>query len=110
LDSAATIALTEYLPNHLTYQTNASTEQLAVFSEIYYAKGWNATIDGKPAEHIRVNYVLRAMRIPAGQHKVEFRFKPEVYTKGESVALAGSVILLLVVGFAIFRELKNRES
>ncbi|HEX5003433.1 MAG TPA: YfhO family protein [Bacteroidia bacterium] len=109
-DSLATIKLTEYLPNHLTYTTNTSTEQLAVFSEIYYDKGWNAYVDGKPAPHIRTDYVLRAMRIPAGKHMVEFKFEPKVYQTGETIALAGSIVLLLTAGFALFREFKNRNS
>jgi hypothetical protein len=109
-DSMAMITLKAYQPNHLTYETTAGSEQLAVFSEIYYDKGWKALVDGKPAEHIRVNYVLRAMRIPAGNHTVEFKFEPEVYSKGESIALAGSVVLLLIFGVAVFRELKSRAS
>jgi hypothetical protein len=106
-DSAASIRHTEYRANHLTYETNVASEQLAVFSEIYYDKGWNAYIDGQPAQHFRVNYVLRAMRIPAGSHKVEFRFEPKVYATGEKVSLAGSVILILLFAGVAFRELKS---
>src|SRR6185295_15936798 len=65
-DSAQTISLTSYEPNDLVYQSKATTEQLAVFSEIYYDKGWNAYVDGKPVPHFRCNYVLRAMRVPSG--------------------------------------------
>jgi hypothetical protein len=108
-DSTATIRLVKYQANHLTYETSAASEQLAVFSEIYYDKGWNAFIDGNPAPHFRVNYVLRAMRIPAGKHTVEFRFEPKVYHTGEKIALAGSVILFLFFGFAAFREIKSTD-
>jgi hypothetical protein len=106
-DSSASIKLVNYLANHLTYETRASTEQFAVFSEIYYDKGWNAYIDGKLTPHIRVNYILRAMRVPAGNHKIEFKFEPDVYKTGENIALAGSIILLLLLGFSLFREFRN---
>ena len=66
LDSTATITLEAYRPNRLTYKTKADTEQLAVFSEIYYAPGWQATIDGQPADHFRADWILRAMRGDAG--------------------------------------------
>ena len=90
------IQLTTYEPNHLVYETNSSSEQLAVFSEIYYPYGWEATIDGEPAEHFRCNFVLRCMKVPAGKHTIEFRFEPKSYAMGENISLAGS--LLLVVG------------
>lgn len=106
-DSAAVVRHTDYKPNHLTYETETASEQLAVFSEIYYDKGWKAFIDGQPAPHFRVNYVLRAMRIPAGKHKVEFKFEPAVYYTGEKIALAGSIILLLLVAGISIKELKS---
>ena len=97
----------DYKPNHLTYKSEAATEQLAVFSEIYYEKGWNAFIDGKPAPHFRTNYVLRAMRIPAGKHIIEFKFEPKVYYTGEKISLAGSVLLLLLFAAGVFVEVKK---
>lgn len=106
-DSTAVIRHTDYKPNHLTYETETASEQLAVFSEIYYDKGWKAFIDGQPVPHFRVNYVLRAMRIPAGKHKLEFKFEPAVYYTGEKIALAGSVLLLLLSSGIGFRELKR---
>ena len=109
-DSMAQIKLTEYKPNHLTYQSTAVSEQLAVFSEIYYDKGWNAYIDGKLAPHFRANFVLRTMRVPAGEHKVEFKFEPATYYTGEKIALAGSIFLFLIVGGAAFVSLKDGES
>ncbi len=100
-DSTASVKLTSYEPNRLTYASEARTEQLAVFSEIYYDKGWKAFIDGKPADHFRANYVLRAMRIPAGKHEIEFRFEPKVYFIGEKISFASSLLLiLLLLGFA----------
>lgn len=110
-NSQSAIQLTEYQPNHLTYQSKSSSEQLAVFSEIYYnsGKGWQATIDGKEIEHIRVNYVLRAMRIPAGEHKIEFRFYPKTFYTGEKISLAGSIILLLGIFFVGYKEMKSKK-
>lgn len=96
-DSTARISLAEYRANYLKYSSDASTEQLAVFSEMYYVKGWQAYVDGKPVPHFRVNYVLRAMRVPAGQHTIEFRFHPRSYYLGEKVSLACSLLLVLMV-------------
>ncbi|MCU0434852.1 MAG: YfhO family protein [Bacteroidia bacterium] len=103
-DSLARINLLSYAPNKLTYESNSSKEQLAVFSEIYYPYGWNAYVDGKPTPHFRANYVLRAMRIPAGKHSIEFRFEPEFYAKGEAVSRIASVILILVFGLGLFLD------
>ncbi len=95
-DTLATIALTEYKPNHLTYKSESSREQLAVFSEIYYDKGWNAYIDGKPAPYFRSDYVLRAMIVPAGKHVIEYKFEPKVFQVGEKISLASSLLLILL--------------
>jgi hypothetical protein len=108
-DTTATISLIQYKPNHLTYKSSANAEQLAVFSEIYYDKGWNAYVDGKPADHFRANYVLRAMRVPAGQHTVEFKFEPAVVQTGEKISLAGSAMILIFAGIAFWYEYKRRE-
>jgi hypothetical protein len=112
-DSAATISLTSYQPNRLTYQYRAATDQLAVFSEIYYDKGWDAFIDGKPAPYFRANYVLRAMVVPAGEHGIEFRFEPRVYATGEKISYAGSILLIVVVlgyaGYALGRYTRKHE-
>ena len=95
-DSTAHIHLTEYQPNKLVYEYEASRPQLAVFSEIYYPYGWQAYIDGKPTPHFRANYVLRAMVVPEGKHTIEFRFEPVSYYTGEKIALAGSLLLLFL--------------
>ena len=95
-DTTGTISLTEYKPNHLTYKSQTGSEQLAVFSEIYYDKGWDAYIDGKPAPYFRANYVLRAMIVPAGSHTIEFKFEPKVYATGEKIAYASSILLVLL--------------
>ena len=101
-DSAASIVLDSYRPNHLIYTSKTNSEQIAVFSEIYYQPGWNATIDGQPAPHFRANWTLRAMRIPAGEHRIEFDFRPEGYVKAAYLSAFSSflILLLLVAGVA----------
>lgn len=109
-DSTATISLTEYKPNHLTYKSKSSAEQLTAFSEIYYnsGKGWNAYLDGQPVNHFRANYVLRAMKIPAGEHTIEFKFEPKAYGIGEKVSFASSAILILMCLGAVVLEFKKK--
>ncbi|MBI3502489.1 MAG: YfhO family protein [Bacteroidetes bacterium] len=102
------IKLTSYKANDLAYESNSSSEGLAVFSEIYYPNGWNAYVDGKPTPHFRVNYVLRAMRIPAGKHNVEFKFEPKIIFTGEKISAASMGLLFLLCGFAAFTEFKRK--
>ncbi|MFV8327877.1 YfhO family protein [Flavobacterium sp. ZS1P14] len=106
-DSSATIMLDLYKPNHLKYTSNNGKEGLAVFSEIYYGKGWNAYVDGKLTPHIRVDYTLRALVIPAGKHTVEFKFEPQVIKTGSSIALFSSVGMLLLLAGGIYFERKK---
>jgi hypothetical protein len=101
----STIRLGSYLPNHLTYQANALSTKLAVFSEIYYDKGWNAYIDGQKADYFRADYTLRAMLIPAGNHTIEFKFEPTTYSSGENIALLGSILLVLALLFVMIKEI-----
>jgi hypothetical protein len=109
-DSTSTILQRSYQPNHLVYESNSSAERLAVFSEIYYDKGWNAYVDGNPVSYFRTNYVLRGMRIPAGKHTIEFKFEPQVIAVGEKVALASSSVLLLLVAGVGFLEWKKSRN
>ena len=110
-DSTASIVLDSYRPNHLTYTSKTQSEQLAVFSEIYYQPGWNATIDGQPAPHFRANWTLRAILIPAGEHKIAFDFRPEGYVKASYVSVFSSFLMLLLfiagVAYSIWREVKK---
>jgi hypothetical protein len=109
-DFQSTIKLVDYKPNYLVYETkNLKANQLAVFSEIYYDKGWDAYIDGNKAPYFRANYVLRAMVIPAGDHKIEFKFEPQSYYVGEKVSLAGSVLLVLFLAVALFFEFRKKK-
>ena len=104
---SGTINLDSYKPNYLKYNSNSSNDGLAVFSEIYYSDGWNAYIDGEKSEHFRANYVLRAMKIPAGNHIIEFKFEPSSYLNGEKISLASSISLLLLLFLALFKEYKS---
>lgn len=96
IDSTSSIDFEVYKPNYLKYATKSNSSQLAVFSEIYYPKGWYAYIDGEPADYFRVNYLLRAMIIPAGEHEIEWRFDPKSVKVCNSVSYASSSILLLL--------------
>ena len=109
-DTTATIKLTSYAPNKLNYTYSSSTDQLAVFSEIYYNKGWKAFIDGKESDYLRVNYILRAMKVPAGNHEIEWRFEPAVYYTGNTIASISSIILILAIVSFIFMEYRKRKA
>ncbi len=107
-DSAATASLETYRPNFLEYALKNAHEGLVVFSEMYYPEGWQAFIDGREADHFRVNYALRALEVPAGEHRVTFRFEPEVVRKGSRISLAGSIaLLLLLLGAVTYRLVKR---
>ncbi|MGI5913600.1 MAG: YfhO family protein [Bacteroidales bacterium] len=95
-DSINYIELTSYKPNELIYSYKAETDQLAIFSEIYYPKGWECYIDGEESSHFRANYVLRGMELPAGSHEVRFQFDPPSYRIGTKVSYASSIIMLLM--------------
>lgn len=109
-DSTATIELVKHAPEHLVYEASTSSPQLAVFSEVYYPNGWNVYIDGIPAEYIRVNYVLRGMKVPAGNHKIEFRFEPAVIQTGSMISLASSIVFILIFLGGLYYSLKIRRS
>ena len=108
-DSTATIQLSSYALNNLVYDFNANTNQFAVFSEIYYKDGWNAYIDGKLTPHYRVNYVLRGLEIPKGNHKIEFKFEPTVVKKGSAIALISYGLFLLIFAGWFFAERKKEN-
>ncbi|MHA6250188.1 YfhO family protein [Pontibacter sp. CAU 1760] len=102
-----TINLTEYQPNYLKYEYTAKEEALVVFSEIYYADGWQAYLDGQPVDHFRANYILRAMEVPEGKHTIEFKFAPKAYTLGNTVSLVSSILLVLVIAGAMVYAVKK---
>jgi hypothetical protein len=108
-DSASHIALISYLPNHLKYSFNSKSDQMAVFSEIYYEDGWNAYINGQKAPYVRADYLLRAMPLKAGNYEIEFKFEPKSYSIGNALALTSSVLLILsLLGF-VFWQWKNSK-
>ena len=109
-DSSANIKLINYKPNYLEYTSNSKVDQLAVFSEIYYDKGWDAFIDGKLSPYFRANYVLRAMKIPAGKHTIKFQFKPKSYIIGNNISIvSSSILILLLIGIFANEFLRKKE-
>ena len=99
IDSSAIITLESHQPNRLTYTSSNSNSGFAVFSEMYYGHGWEATIDGKEVPIYRVNYTLRGLQIPAGQHTIMFKFEPAVVKTGSKIALGSSLVFgLLLIG------------
>ncbi len=105
----ARINMLSYKPNHLVYESESAVAGVAVFSEIYYPKGWNAYVDGQLTNHFGVNYVLRGMKIPAGKHKIEFKFEPQVYYTGERISLFGSIFTILAVVAGIVLTIRQQK-
>lgn len=108
-DSTAKITLTNYKPYDLTYTAENSNEGLAVFSEVYYPQGWTATIDDKEVEIKRVNYVLRALEVPAGKHAIRFVMKNDKHILGNQIGLVCSLLLLSGVIFVGYINFKKRK-
>ncbi len=108
-DTAGTIKLMSYAPDHLVYHSSSAKANIAVFSEIYYDKGWIMKIDGIEKPYFRADYVLRAAQIPAGNHKITFDFHPASYYTGEKVSLAGSILLVLAICGTGYAELKKKK-
>jgi len=102
-DSNAKIALTAYSPNKMTYHYLGNGNQLAVFSAIYYPKGWNAYIDGKIVAHFQANYVLRSMLLPKGNYDIVFKFEPKSYLIGQKITLWSSLLLLLLIAGVLMK-------
>ena len=107
-DSLANIYMTSYSPNDIKYNYKSNCEQLAVFSEIYYQPGWDAFIDGKLSAHFRADYVLRAMLLPAGKHKIEFKFEPKAFFIGEKISVASLILFFILVVLAAAYTYKLR--
>ena len=107
-DSTSVVKLTAYAPNQLTYEVKSATGGVMVFSEIYYPE-WTATVDGKPVEIGRADYVLRALKVDKGQHQVVLTFDPKSVKQTETVAYAAYVVLLLVVFFGLYAEWKRKQ-
>jgi len=108
LDTSGTIFITVYKPNYIKYSSDSKKEGLAVFSEIYYENGWNAYVDGEKTSHFPVDYVLRAMMVPAGKHTIEFKFEPEVIQTGSIITIISGLGMLLLLAGGIYFERKNK--
>ncbi len=113
-DSTASIKLTQYHPDKLSYEYSAQTDQLALFSEIYYPaeKGWKCYLDGQPAaDMFKANYLIRAAKLPAGQNrKFEMRFEPKTYYQGENIARIASILTLLLFAAGLFLRFRQGET
>ena len=108
-DSTSQIAIESFDSNIITYKTSAKKPELAVFSEIYYPKGWNITIDGKPAEMLRANYTLRALPIPSGNHTVVFKFEPKSIKITDTIAFIALAIMLLTAGYLLWMRIREER-
>jgi hypothetical protein len=109
IDTLASIKVEEYNPNHIKYNSSSAVDGFAVFSEIYYENGWNAYVDGSLTPYTRVNYALRGMEIPAGKHKIEFKFEPQVIKTGSTIALASSIAFVLLFFGGLFYNFKKKD-
>jgi uncharacterized membrane protein YfhO len=99
--SNGSIKLMSYSPNKLVYNSNAANTTFAVFSEIFYPKGWEAYIDGVNVEHFSVNYILRGLVIPNGAREIVFEFKPKSFFTSAKIAFFAS-FLLIITGLMTF--------
>ena len=108
LDTTGTISIQVYKPNYIKYSSDNKKEGLAVFSEIYYENGWNAYLDGEKTSHFPVDYVLRAMMVPAGKHTIEFKFEPEVIQTGSIITIISGIGMMLLLAGGIYFERKNK--
>ena len=107
-DPNGTIKLVKYSPDDMVYESGSTSSSIAVFSEIYYDKGWKMYVDGKEQPYFRADYLLRAAQLPVGNHKVEFIFHPASYYTGETISLAGSILLILVLGGAVYSGIRKK--
>ena len=110
-DSTAFIRLKSYQPNHLVYEFSARKEQVAIFSEVYYDKGWNAYVNGDKVQYFRANYLLRAMQLKPGAYEIEFKFEPKSYSIGNTIALTSSILLILsFIAYFIWKNKKRNTT
>jgi hypothetical protein len=109
-DSSASIKMTNFDNDAIEYESNANSPQFAVFSEIYYPKGWNAYIDGKQTDYCKVNYLLRGLSVPAGKHTVKFVFEPASVKKGRSISFIASILIAIIFIGGIYMHYREMQS
>lgn len=114
LDSLSSVRLTSWSPKEVDYEYQTSRPGTLVFSEIYYPYGWKATIDGEAVDHYRVNYMLRALNVPAGSHRIHFVFEPDSVAKGNTVSMIFVILMYLIifgaVGFGVWQLFSRKAS
>ena len=108
-DSSAFIKLKQNLNDKIDYTFHSATPQFAVLSEVYYPLGWNAFIDGKKADYVKTDYVLRGMYVPAGDHEIEFRFEPKSYTNGRLITIIANILVFLALIIAVVFNLRKKQ-
>ncbi|MBS1949079.1 MAG: YfhO family protein [Bacteroidetes bacterium] len=108
-DSSASIKLIDNKNDIIDYKFSSKTNQFAVFSEVYYDKGWNAYLDGANVPYCKTDYILRGMPVPAGDHTIEFRFEPKIYRLGNLISVWSSILAYLLVIGAIATAWKTRK-
>ena len=104
------IRLASYKPNHLVYEFSSDSDQVAIFSEIFYDKGWNAYINGQEVPYFRANYLLRAMPLKAGRYEIVFKFEPQSYSIGNTIALISSLLLILCIALYFIQKYKTSKT
>jgi len=110
-DTTARIELVKYEPNDLVYKFSSKTDQVVVFSEIYYKNGWDAFINGKKVPYVRADYLLRAMPLKAGNYEIEYKFEPSSYSIGNSIAMISSLLLILsMIAYLYFQWKKSGKT
>ena len=108
-DSAASIKMTKFDNDAIEYEINSNGPQFAVFSEIYYPKGWNAYLDDKKSEYVNTNYILRGMPVPAGKHTIKFVFEPASYKKGTKIMYISSFLILILFAGGLYMAWRESE-
>ncbi len=109
-DSTSFVKLAQYGLDDLSFTSSNNKDGLAVFSDMYYNNGWEAYVDGKETPIIKANYVLRAIKIPAGQHKIEFHFRPKSYEHGNTIALISSLLIIAIAFGGIYQATKKQKT
>jgi hypothetical protein len=110
VDSLAQIEVVDYRPDYIKYRSSNPNDGFAVFSEMHYPSGWNAFIDGEEQPHYKVDYALRGIKVPAGEHNIEFKFQPKVVETGSQIALISSILLGLVIVGSIGYSFVGKKS